>query len=107
MEIEETSDEDEVLNSKQDAGTATDDQQKQKTEKAKPEEEPQGETAGKQENKKAEKQATEEETAEERTDGGEMPQETETGEKGKNVQDFQQQAGNGEGSEETAGLCML
>ena len=99
MEIEETSDEDEVLNSKQDAGTATDDQQKQKTEKAKPEEEPQGETA--------EKQATEEETAEERTDGGEMPQETETGEKGKNVQDFQQQAGNGEGSEETAGLCML
>ena len=96
LEIEETSDEDEMMNVKQDAGTGTDDQEKEQTEDKEQKEKPsQDETAGEDESENAEKQTSDEENKQETT-GEEVMQDGEAGEKEENIENVEEQAENQE-----------
>ena len=102
MEIEETSDEDEEPNMKQNAGTGTDDEQKQQTEQAEMDTKPQEETTGEQESgeRGREEQTAEEETVQEPTEGEGISQEPESGEKEENVENTEDQAETAAGGDE-------
>lgn len=113
MEIEETSDEDEELNQKQDAGAGTYEEQKPQTEQAEPGKKPLHETAKEpeqtseepqsEEREKPEEEAAEEETAHEPTEGEEIPQESNRGEEDRIVENAEDQPGDGEGDGEKEG----
>ena len=113
LEIEETSDEDDELNQKQDAGAGTDNEQKPRTEQAEPDEKPPQETAKEpeqtseepksEEKEKTEEIAPEEETAQEPTEGEERPQESNRGEEDQIVENAEEQPGDGEGDGENEG----
>lgn len=113
MEIEETSDEDEELNQKQDAGAGTDEEQKPQAEQAEPDEKPEQETAKEseqtseepqsEEKEKPEETAAGEETAQEPAEGEEIPQEGNRGEEDQIVENAEDQPGDGEHDVENEG----
>ena len=106
MEIEETSDEDEELMEKQNAGVGADEEKKPQAEQAEPDEKPLHETAKElektseklqiEEKEKQEETAAEEETAQEPVEGEEMPKDSNKGEEDQVVENADDHPGDGE-----------